>query len=93
MTEDPRLSHPVDLVLDIGNSRSCGILIEEHRDDNKGLSQLYQLQLRDLSQPQNVYNEPSTVAWSLLRRVWQAGLFAEKWSQRRFHLADHWPRR
>ncbi|VTP69500.1 Uncharacterized protein conserved in bacteria, putative virulence factor [Leclercia adecarboxylata] len=43
---------PVDLVLDIGNSRSCGILIEEHRDDNKGLSQLYQLQLRDLSQPQ-----------------------------------------
>lgn len=49
---------PVDLVLDIGNSRSCGILIEEHRDDNKGLSQLYQLQLRDLSQPQNVYNEP-----------------------------------
>ncbi|ANZ89357.1 MULTISPECIES: virulence factor SrfB [Enterobacteriaceae] len=49
---------PVDLVLDIGNSRSCGILIEEHRDDKKGLSQLYQLQLRDLSQPQNVYNEP-----------------------------------
>ncbi|MGY5958644.1 virulence factor SrfB [Kosakonia sp. BK9b] len=49
---------PVDLVLDIGNSRSCGILIEEHRDDNKGLSQLYQLQLRDLSHPQNVYNEP-----------------------------------
>ncbi|GKW28176.1 virulence factor SrfB [Pectobacterium brasiliense] len=49
---------PVDLVLDIGNSRSCGILIEEHRDDNKGLSQLYQLQLRDLSQPQYVYNEP-----------------------------------
>jgi hypothetical protein len=26
---------PVDLVLDIGNSRSCGILIEEHRDDKK----------------------------------------------------------
>ncbi|MDC0725802.1 virulence factor SrfB [Phytobacter diazotrophicus] len=49
---------PVDLVLDIGNSRSCGILIEEHRDDNKGLSQLYQLQLRDLSRPENVYNEP-----------------------------------
>mgnify|MGYP003365659662 CR=1 FL=1 len=49
---------PVDLVLDIGNSRSCGILIEEHRDDNKGLSQLYQLQLRDLSQPQFVYSEP-----------------------------------
>ncbi|WPU22165.1 virulence factor SrfB [Cedecea neteri] len=49
---------PVDLVLDIGNSRSCGILIEEHRDDNKGLSQLYQLQLRDLSLPQYVYNEP-----------------------------------
>lgn len=49
---------PVDLVLDIGNSRSCGILIEEHRDDNKGLSQQYQLQLRDLNQPMFVYNEP-----------------------------------
>ena len=49
---------PVDLVLDIGNSRSCGVLIEEHAADNKGLSQLYQLQLRDLSQPQFVYNEP-----------------------------------
>ncbi|WP_340610354.1 virulence factor SrfB [Xenorhabdus bharatensis] len=48
----------VDLVLDVGNSRSCGILIEEHRDDNQGLSQKYQLQLRDLSEPQYVYTEP-----------------------------------
>ncbi|OTA20373.1 virulence factor SrfB [Xenorhabdus beddingii] len=48
----------VDLVLDVGNSRSCGILIEEHNDDNQGLSHHYQLQLRDLSEPQYVYTEP-----------------------------------
>ncbi|CBJ80288.1 putative virulence effector protein, SfrB [Xenorhabdus bovienii str. Jollieti] len=48
----------VDLVLDIGNSRSCGILIEEHRDGDQGLSNLYQLQLRDLSEPQYIYTDP-----------------------------------
>ena len=48
----------VDLILDVGNSRTCGILIEDHENDNKGLTQLYELALRDLSCPYQVYNEP-----------------------------------
>lgn len=48
----------VDLVLDVGNSRTCGILIEDHKSDNQGLKQLYELQLRDLSSPTQVYTEP-----------------------------------
>ncbi|TCI20131.1 virulence factor SrfB, partial [Exiguobacterium sp. SL-9] len=41
----------VDLILDVGNSRTCGILIEDHINDNKGLTQLYEMTLRDLSHP------------------------------------------
>jgi len=48
----------VDLILDVGNSRTCGILVEEHPSDNKGLKQLYELQLRDLSKPHYLYTEP-----------------------------------
>ncbi|MEQ4694523.1 virulence factor SrfB [Providencia manganoxydans] len=48
----------VDLILDVGNSRTCGILIEDHKNDDKGLTQLYELTLRDLSRPYYVYNEP-----------------------------------
>lgn len=48
----------VDLILDVGNSRTCGIIIEDHKNDDKGLTQLYELALRDLSQPYNVCNEP-----------------------------------
>jgi hypothetical protein len=49
----------VDLVLDIGNSRTCGILIE--RDEDRGQPSLlnsYPLELRDLSRPERVYSEP-----------------------------------
>lgn len=42
---------PTDLVLDIGNSRTCGVLFEEG-DSRKAR----QLELRDLSQPWKVYN-------------------------------------
>ncbi|WP_109399143.1 virulence factor SrfB [Proteus sp. TJ1640] len=48
----------VDLILDVGNSRTCGILIEDHINDNKGLTQLYEMTLRDLSHPYQIYNEP-----------------------------------
>ncbi|WP_027711413.1 virulence factor SrfB [Dickeya chrysanthemi] len=54
--QDPAID--VDLILDVGNSRTCGILIEDHKGDNKGLTQLYELQLRDLSLPHCVYSEP-----------------------------------
>ena len=51
----------VSLVLDIGNSRSCGILVEHYEgaefssDDFSGTSKLV---LRDLNAPENEYDEP-----------------------------------
>ncbi len=49
---------PVDMVLDVGNSRTCGILIEQHAKEGDGLGRRYELELRDLSQPQHGYSEP-----------------------------------
>ncbi len=49
---------PVDLILDVGNSRTCGILIEDHRQSGSGLTQNYVLKLRDLSAPEHVYTDP-----------------------------------
>ncbi len=46
---------PTDLVLDIGNSRTCGILIESNPDDRLDLNDAYVLELRDLSRPQRGY--------------------------------------
>lgn len=47
----------VDIILDVGNSHTCGILVEDHPEESNGLRQTYELQLRDLSQPHQVYNE------------------------------------
>ncbi|ENA1771607.1 virulence factor SrfB [Yersinia ruckeri] len=47
----------VDLILDVGNSHTCGVLVEDHADGSHGLQQTYELQLRDLSQPHYLYNE------------------------------------
>lgn len=49
---------PVDMVLDVGNSRTCGILIEDHPQAGHGLKNRYELSLRDLTLPQRVYTEP-----------------------------------
>ncbi|MDF9393507.1 MULTISPECIES: virulence factor SrfB [Methylococcus] len=49
---------PVDLVLDVGNSRTCGILVEEHPQQHDGLKNRYELTIRDLSEPHKVYHEP-----------------------------------
>jgi hypothetical protein len=54
----PQPPVPVDLILDIGNSRTCGILIEEHRHEDNALAWAYELGLRDLSEPHRVYTEP-----------------------------------
>ncbi|MEE4379617.1 MAG: virulence factor SrfB [Candidatus Competibacteraceae bacterium] len=48
----------VDLVLDIGNSRSCGIVMETSGDDPLDLNDSYRLELRSLTQPEWVYDEP-----------------------------------
>lgn len=50
----------VDLVIDVGNSRTCGILIESDPDDNDrlDLAKSYVLALRDLSDPTKVHDLP-----------------------------------
>lgn len=48
----------VDLALDVGNSRTVGIMVENHPMEQDGLRDRYVLQLRDLSQPHLTYDEP-----------------------------------
>ena len=47
---------PVDLILDVGNQRSCGVLSEEHPGENNGLQYCRELQIRHLSAPSRVNN-------------------------------------
>ena len=49
---------PVDMVLDVGNSRTCGILVEDHPQEHNGLKNRYELSVRDLSEPHRVYVDP-----------------------------------
>ncbi len=58
MPYDNEASNPtvdVSLILDVGNSRSCGILVEEDDDNTSSLLRNPQLELRDLNAPENVY--------------------------------------
>jgi len=48
----------VDLALDMGNSRTCGILIETAGYGDVDFNNSYSLELRDLSAAEHVYNEP-----------------------------------
>lgn len=48
----------VDLILDIGNSRSTGILVENQLSKTTDLNDSYRLQLRDLNRPERCYAEP-----------------------------------
>ena len=57
-TDDIMKAIPVDMVLDVGNSRTCGILIEDHVQEKDGLKKRYELELRDLTNPERVYTEP-----------------------------------
>lgn len=45
---------PVDVVLDVGNSHTCGVLIEDHPGEANGLRPTTELQLRSLSHPAQV---------------------------------------
>ena len=59
VSEEPRyVPIHVDLVLDIGNSRTCGILIESNPDERLDLNNSYMLELRDLSRPELTYAHP-----------------------------------
>lgn len=48
----------VDLVLDLGNSRMTGLLVETIPQRPTSLNDSYLLQIRDLSSPENLYAEP-----------------------------------
>ena len=48
----------VHLVLDIGNSRTCGLLVEEHPGEGMNLSNAMRLVLRDLTEPERTYSDP-----------------------------------
>ncbi|CAN5466577.1 virulence factor SrfB [soil metagenome] len=48
----------VDLVLDVGNSRTCGLLIEAAGELGVNLNDSYELALRDLSHPECVHTKP-----------------------------------
>jgi hypothetical protein len=59
ITEPRTAPIDVDLVLDLGNSRSCGLLIESDPGESKvDLTKAVRLQLRDLSDAENVYAHP-----------------------------------
>lgn len=54
---DAVASVDVDLVLDVGNSRTCGILIETFPGESRvDLARSYQLAIRDLSKPEFYYS-------------------------------------
>jgi hypothetical protein len=60
----------VDLVLDVGNSRTCGILIEEFPGETRvDLARSFPLEIRDLSRPELFYSGlfPSRVEFADLR--------------------------
>ncbi|MEO1293072.1 MAG: virulence factor SrfB [Pseudomonadota bacterium] len=49
----------VDLVLDVGNSRTCGVLIESYPNERGvDLNNSMVLRLRDLSRPEQIYTDP-----------------------------------
>lgn len=59
VTEPRTAPIDVDLVLDLGNSRSCGLLIEADPDQHGvDLSKAVTLKLRDLSRAEQVYSDP-----------------------------------
>ncbi len=76
----------VDLVLDVGNSRTCGVLVEEHAGQGMNLTDSSPLTLRDLSRPEMIWTKPfeSRVEFtravlgrdSISRRSGRAGAFS-----------------
>jgi hypothetical protein len=48
----------VSLILDLGNSRACGILVEQTPGERVNLDECCKLEIRDLQEPSEVYTEP-----------------------------------
>lgn len=59
VTEPRSPAIDVDLVLDLGNSRSCGLLIESDPEQlGADITKSVKLQLRDLGRAEHVYSDP-----------------------------------
>jgi hypothetical protein len=60
VSDEPRVSPiNVDLVLDVGNSRTCGLIIQNFANDSSvDLNRSLVLELRDLAEPILTYREP-----------------------------------
>lgn len=76
--DDVHRAVPVDMVLDVGNSRTCGILIEQHAKEGDVLGRRYELELRDLSQPEHRYQEPFESRVELAQAVFGKEHWAQK---------------
>ncbi len=58
-TADRQVHVDVDMVLDVGNSRTCGLLVEaEPGSRGADINRAFKLELRDLSQPERTYGDP-----------------------------------
>ena len=58
-TEPVRPAIDFDLVIDLGNSRTCGLLVESSLETlGADITKAVKLQLRDLSCPEQVYSDP-----------------------------------
>ena len=88
-SEDRRIKPvQVDLVLDVGNSRTCGILIETHPNDRQtSFANTTVLGLRDLGNPSVIYREPFESQVELK----QADFGPIKYSHRTRVRAFFWP--
>lgn len=62
MSEDkkakPEPPFDVDLVLDIGNARTCGVLVEHNKEGRLGLDNAKRLEIRDLEKLEFAYSKP-----------------------------------
>lgn len=69
---------PVDLILDIGNSRTCGILVENQTQSANGLKDSYLLKLRDLSNPEKIYTDPFESRVEFTQTSFEKGNFSRQ---------------
>lgn len=56
----------VNLILDLGNSRACGILVEQTPGQPVSLDECCKLEIRDLQEPGIVYTEPFDTSFKFM---------------------------
>lgn len=59
------------LILDLGNSRACGILTEQSPGEKINLDECCKLEIRDLQEPVNVYTEPFDTSFKFMPGLFQ----------------------